>query len=254
MTPPATPIHPTITLPRVVAHRGYSARAPENTLAAVRAAHQAGVSWVELDVQLLGDGTPVIWHDRDVKRCSNGSDALADLDRESARRLDVGAWFGAAFQGERMARLDETLALLNSLDMGLNLELKINKGHDPLALTRRVIPDVLAALPPERLIVSSFNRPALTAARTMAPLQSLALGLLAKRLPRSWQQQCNDLSAFSVHLDWRYAKTAALAALNRAGIRTICYTANDPVAFTPYWQRGVSSVISDNPAAFMPIR
>ncbi|SHL96377.1 glycerophosphodiester phosphodiesterase family protein [Vreelandella subglaciescola] len=252
MMPPELPAHPAISVPRVIAHRGYSARAPENTLAAVRAAHQAGVRWVELDVQLLGDGTPVIWHDRDVKRCSNGSSALAALDRESAQRLDVGAWFSAAFQGERMARLEEMLALLNTLNMGLNLELKINKGHDPLALTQRIIPEVLAALPPERLIVSSFSQPALAAARAMAPPQALALGLLAKRLPCDWPHRCNAISAFSVHLDWRYVKAASLAALNRAGVTVMCYTANDPVAFAPRWQWGVSSVISDNPTVFMP--
>ncbi len=252
MRPPELPSHPVINVPRVIAHRGYSARAPENTLAAVRAAHQAGVRWVELDVQLLGDATPVIWHDRDVKRCSNGSGALAGLDWPRARRLDAGSWFSTAYQGEPMARLDEMLALLNTFDMGLNLELKINKGHDPLALTHRVIPEVLAALPPERLIVSSFNHEALTQARTIAPPQALALGLLAKRLPRSWQRQCNAISAFSVHLDWRYVSPARLAALHRAQYRVFCYTANDPQAFSPCWQWGVNGVISDDPAAFLP--
>ncbi len=52
--------HPAISVPTLIAHRGYSAAAPENTLAAVRAAHQAGATWVELDVQLLKDDTPVI--------------------------------------------------------------------------------------------------------------------------------------------------------------------------------------------------
>uniref|UniRef100_UPI00356A572B glycerophosphodiester phosphodiesterase family protein n=1 Tax=Halomonas sp. TaxID=1486246 RepID=UPI00356A572B len=63
---------PRIALPRLMAHRGLSARAPENTLAAVRAAHDADCQWVELDVQLLGDATPVIWHDATVNRCSDG--------------------------------------------------------------------------------------------------------------------------------------------------------------------------------------
>src|SRR5690554_7324429 len=87
--------HPDIVLPRLIAHRGLSARAPENTLAAVRAAQAAGCRWVELDVQLLGDGTPVIWHDATVKRCSDGRARLADLDFPAARRLDVAPGSGA---------------------------------------------------------------------------------------------------------------------------------------------------------------
>ncbi len=134
--------------PRLIAHRGLSARAPENTLAAVRAAHEAGCRWVELDVQLLGDGTPVIWHDRDINRCSNGRGRLADLDIDQARRLDAGSWFDAAFAGESMATLEQMLTLIDELALGLNLELKVNRGRDPKALVERVLPTLLDALPP----------------------------------------------------------------------------------------------------------
>lgn len=259
--------HPAIALPTLIGHRGYSARAPENTLAAVREAHRAGIQWVEIDVQLLGDGTPVIWHDRDVSRCSNGTARLARLDWESAAQLDAGAWFGKKleerlgdesgdrfnerFRGERMATLTEMLALLNALEMGVNLELKLNPGHDPMALARRVIPETLAALPAERRIVSSFSRPALDVAREMAPPAELALGALFKRLPRRWQRHCAELQAFSVHLDWRYITRQQLTALRLAGYEVVGYTANHPAAFAPLWQWGISSVISDDPVAFM---
>ena len=85
---------PMAALPRLIAHRGLSASAPENTLAAVRAAHEAGITWVELDVQLLADGTPVIWHDATVKRCSNGHGRLAKLSLAEARRLAVAGRLG----------------------------------------------------------------------------------------------------------------------------------------------------------------
>ncbi|WP_311944095.1 glycerophosphodiester phosphodiesterase family protein [Halomonas piscis] len=245
---------PAAALPPVIGHRGYSRRAPENTLAAVRAAHRAGIGWVELDVQLLGDGTPVIWHDRDVSRCSNGRSRLARLDQESAARLDAGAWFGEAFRGEPIATLTDMLALLASLGMGLNLELKVNRGRDPLALARQAVPKALAALPPERLLVSSFSQPALAVARDIAPPEALALGRLYKRLPAAWASHCAAVEAFSVHLDWRYATRSQLGAIRRAGYAVLCYTANDPAAFAPFWQWGVRSVISDEPAAFPPPR
>ncbi|GAA3894195.1 glycerophosphodiester phosphodiesterase family protein [Halomonas cibimaris] len=246
------PAHPAVALPPVIGHRGYSARAPENTLSAVIETRRAGVRWVELDAQLLGDATPVIWHDRDVGRCSNGRRRLIDLTREDAARLDAGRWFGNAFAGEPMATLDEMLALLDELDMGLNLELKVNRGHDPAVLAHRAVPEAMRRLPPERLIVSSFSARALAAARNIAPPRRLALGTLYKRLPVDWRRRCEAIDAFSVHLDWRYATRAQLVAIRRAGYAAVCYTVNEPAAFARYRAWGAASVISDDPAAFLP--
>lgn len=243
--------HPDMTLPRLMAHRGLSSRAPENTLAAVRAAHDAGCSWVELDVQLLGDGTPVIWHDAGVRRCSDARGRLADLDLSAARRLDVGAWFSDAFRGERIATLDEMLGLIMELDMGLNLEFKVNRGRNAVALVEASLPATLDALPPERLIVSSFNDQALSRARELAPASRLALGVLFEGVGRGWQQRCAGLEAYSVHADWRRLSRRAARAVKADGYALLCYTPNDPTAFTHRWQWGVDAVISDDPGGFI---
>ncbi|TVP46609.1 MAG: glycerophosphoryl diester phosphodiesterase [Halomonas sp.] len=242
--------HPAIQLPTLIAHRGYSAAAPENTLTAVRAAHQAGVTWVELDVQLLGDGTPVIWHDADVARCSNGRGALASLTWSKAQRLDVGSWFGDRFAGEKMSSLEAMLALLNELEMGVNMEIKVNKGCDPIALVDRVLPEMLATLPPERLIISSFNASALTHCRQFASKEQLALGVLFGSVPKNWQAPCEAIEAFSVHPDWPRLKRVQADAIHSDGYQILCYTANDPSAFHSRWKWGISSVITDEPAAF----
>ncbi|WP_290788414.1 glycerophosphodiester phosphodiesterase family protein [Halomonas sp.] len=242
--------HPAIALPRLIAHRGLSARAPENTLSAVRAAHAADCRWVELDVQLLGDGTPVIWHDATVKRCSDSRARLVDLNLPRARRLDVGGWFGDEFRGERIATLSEMLALVDALGLGLNLELKVNRGRSAAALVEEAIPAALDALPPERLIVSSFNAAALACARDLAPASRLALGALFEGIPGDWRQRCEALEAFSVHADWKRLSRRGALAVREAGYPLICYTANDPAAFAHQWGWGVSSVISDDPTCF----
>ncbi|MDR9440776.1 MAG: glycerophosphodiester phosphodiesterase family protein [Halomonas sp.] len=243
--------HPDLPLPRLIAHRGLSAHAPENTLAAVHAAHVAGVDWVELDVQLLGDGTPVIWHDANIRRCSDGRGRLADLDLATARRLDTGSWFSDDFRGERMATLEEMLTLLDKLEMGINLELKVNRGRDPLALVETTLPPVMEALPPARCVVSSFNDTALARARALAGPESLALGVLFEAIGRDWQRHCEPVQAFSVHADWKRLKQARAREVVAAGYRLLCYTANDPTAFAPRWQWGVEAVISDDPARFI---
>ncbi|SDO88254.1 glycerophosphoryl diester phosphodiesterase [Halomonas shengliensis] len=242
--------HPDIALPRLLAHRGLSAHAPENTLAAVRAAHDAGCDWVELDVQLLGDGTPVIWHDATVLRCSDGRGRLAELDLPAARRLDVGAWFGDAFRGERIATLAEMLALIAELGMGLNLELKVNRGRSAAALVESALPKALDALPPERLIVSSFDDDALACAREIAPPSRLALGVLFEGMTRDWRARCEAVSAFGVHADWRRLSRRGAAAVKAEGYALLCYTPNDPAAFANRWGWGVDAAISDDPTCY----
>ncbi|MBB3232618.1 glycerophosphoryl diester phosphodiesterase [Halomonas stenophila] len=242
--------HPDLALPRLIAHRGLSARAPENTLAAVRAAHDAGISWVELDVQLLGDDTPVIWHDRDLKRCSDGRGRLADLTLAQVQHLDAGGWFDPAFAGEPLATLEEMLVLLAALGMGANLELKVNRGHAPQALAEVVVPRVLDALPPERCLLSSFDATALAHCRRLGRGEALALGLLFDRVPRDWERRCRALEAFSVHAKWKRLSEARARAIKGAGLALVCYTANDPASFAPRWDWGVDAVISDDPGVF----
>ncbi|WP_353979095.1 glycerophosphodiester phosphodiesterase family protein [Salinicola endophyticus] len=238
--------------PRYIAHRGLSARAPENTLAAVQAAHAAGCRWVELDVQLLGDGTPVLWHDAGVKRCSNGRGKLFRFDAASAARLDVGAWFGEQFRGERMATLEAMLALLKRLDMGLNLELKVTRGRNAIELVKAALPPTLEALAPEKLIVSSFDRHALTAARALeSNPDRLRLGVLDDKAPKRWWRETERLSAYSLHLDWRKLKVKRAREIADEEIKLFCYTANDPVAFDKLWEWGVDGVISDDPVRFI---
>lgn len=237
--------------PYTIAHRGLSAHAPENTLAAVKAAQRIGCQWVELDVQLLGDGTPVIWHDNGVRRCSNARGKLVKLDLAKARMLDVGSWFSDDFRGERMATLEEMLELIGELGMGLNLELKVNRGRDALALVETALPMALKALPAEQLVISSFNSQALEAARDLQPdTDLLRLGLLYEKPPRQWLTEAERLKAHSLHVDWRRLKEKRAREIKEAGYRLLCYTANDPVAFARLWPWGVDGVISDDPSLF----
>lgn len=250
---PDTPDSLVDAAPMLIAHRGLSAHAPENTLAAVQAAHDAGCRWVELDVQLLGDGTPVIWHDSGVKRCAGAGGRLSRLDLAAARRLDAGRWFSPAFAGEGMATLDEMLALIERLGLGLNLEIKVGRGRDAEALVAAALPPTLQHLPAERLIVSSFDSRALRAARRMqADAQRLRLGLLHDKLPRNWLGQAEALDAYSLHVDWRRLKPALAQAIAASPYRLLCYTVNDRDIYRRLRSWGIDGAISDDPLRLEP--
>lgn len=248
MSSSSLPSSDALSLPLAIAHRGLSAYAPENTLAAVRAAHEAGLSWVELDVQLLGDGTPVIWHDASVNRCSDGRGRLKNLDLATAQALDTGSWFNACFANERMATLEDMLTLLSSLGMGLNLELKLSPGHDVQALIDAVIPMAVTHLPAECLIISSFDPQALRLTRRRDA--DVNIGLLYDDIPQDWLALADELSAVSVHADWRALTRVAASDVAASGRKLLCYTPNDAAAFAPRWAWGVDAVISDDPSIF----
>ena len=97
--------------PLVVAHRGASAAAPENTLAAFRLAMEQGATVVECDVHLSADGVPVVIHDERVERTTNGRGGVSDLTLTQLQVLDAGSWHDRRFTGERIPTLDATLAL-----------------------------------------------------------------------------------------------------------------------------------------------
>ena len=110
--------------PWIIAHRGYSGAAPENTLAAVDAARLVGADWIEVDLHVSADGTPIVIHDQSVDRTTDGSGQVARLDDDALSRLDAGSWAGPGFAGQRLPKLDTLLADVSTRGGRLLLELK----------------------------------------------------------------------------------------------------------------------------------
>src|SRR5437762_2604182 len=110
--------------PMLIAHRGGSLEAPENTLSAFRHAIAIGAKYVELDVQLSRDGVLVVIHDETLDRTTNGAGPVGAYSYEELRRLDAGSHFGRQYGGETNPTLREVLELCASEDMGVVVELK----------------------------------------------------------------------------------------------------------------------------------
>src|SRR5579859_7074609 len=124
----------------ITAHRGASAYAPENTLAAFRLAHDLGADGVELDVHLTADDQLVVLHDDTLDRTTSGSGLVREHAYAEIAALSAGAWFSEAFADERIPLLSQVLDWAHDAHMGLSIELK----RPNAALGRAAYPDLAA--------------------------------------------------------------------------------------------------------------
>ena len=235
--------------PRVIAHRGASLAAPENTLPAFAAARDAGAGAVEFDVSLLGDGTPVVVHDATLDRCSDAAGPLSGIGAGDLARIDAGAWFGPAFAGTRIPTLAEALDGLAALGLWANLELK-PQGAPSGPMVAAVAAE-LGARPwtAERVVVSSFAAGALAALARARPAQPLAM--LWDAPPAGWPAALADLGAGSMHVAAEHLDPALCAAARAEGVALRVYTVNDPTAIAGARGPDLAGVITDAPGRFL---
>lgn len=118
-----------VSRPWVVAHRGYSARYPENTLAAIEGAIQARADAVEINVALTADRVPIVMHDDRVDRTTNGSGLVAYMTADAVTSLDAGSWFAPHFADERVPTLESVLERIDDRIL-LSLELRSSAYED----------------------------------------------------------------------------------------------------------------------------
>ena len=109
--------------PVITYHRGYSSRAPENTMASFEAALEDGCPRIELDVQMTADGVAVVTHDTSLRRCTGCNANIYDLPYAQVQQLDAGRWFHRQFTGSYIPTLEEVLALCKG-KTELNIEIK----------------------------------------------------------------------------------------------------------------------------------
>jgi glycerophosphoryl diester phosphodiesterase len=148
----------------VIAHRGASSYAPENTLAAFDLALQMGVHHIELDVDFTSDGHIVVIHDDTVDRTTNGSGPVTSHTLAALRGFDAGSWFGAQFAGERIPTFDEVLARYKGR-VHIHTEIK---GHSP-SLSQRTADLIRKHGMEGQVTITSFQKVRLAEMRAYAP-------------------------------------------------------------------------------------
>jgi len=234
--------------PRVIAHRGYCACYPENTLASFRAAADAGAAMVELDVTLSRDREVVVIHDDHVNRTTSGSGLVGEFTLAELKKLDAGSWFHPRFSAERIPLLDEVMSALLP-DTMINIEIKTSAFEEVsreeaienqvyrLIRQHKAIPSVL---------VSSFEMRFLERLRSLDADVHLAW-ISETPIDRNTIQHMDSLKAYSWHPRERILTREQVDSIHDAGMRVFPWTANTRGTVARLMEMGVDGVITDDP-------
>lgn len=240
-----------LNIPKVIGHRGAKAYAPENTLESIETAASLGVPWVELDVKLTRDNVPIIFHDEELGRTTNGSGLVAHTDYEDIRQLEAGSWFGDSFAGIKIPTLEEAVDILLKHNLGLNLEIKPCPGREKE--TAEVALDQLSQYWDDQsnLLISSFQHVSLEAAMDLAPDYARGLLIGGEEMPENWKDLAEYLDVSTINLGTRLVNRQVADEIMDLEKPLLVYTVNDPMQARTLQKLGVDAFFSDNPDVIM---
>lgn len=188
----------------VIAHRGDSGAAPENTLAAIQRAIEIGVDMIEIDVHLTKDGIPVVIHDDTINRTSDGKGRVRELTFEQLQKFDSGAWFSEKYKGEKIPSLQQVLSLIYG-KCGLLIEVKHGSGKYP-GIEKRVLDLIIKNNAQSWCIMQSFN------SEVLSILSKLGSSIEMHKLVTG------DIPLLPLHVDYKLRKGRIYQYRNASGI------------------------------------
>ncbi|GMA32607.1 glycerophosphodiester phosphodiesterase [Litorihabitans aurantiacus] len=235
--------------PLVVAHRGASAHAPQNTLPAFELACRAGADAIELDLQLTRDRGVAVFHDDTVDALTDGSGAVADLTLAQLHALDAGSSFAPEWAGTRVPAWEDVLDVVRA-HPGTDLLVEV-KGSFCTAEVAPMLAAIEDAGMAGRVVVQSFWPDTVAAVRDVAP--HLPRGLLVASEPRSGLLTALDLGAAVLNpLGTLLAADPGLVGrAHERGLRVMPWTLNEAAHWAAATEHAVDGIITDHPAALL---
>ena len=236
----------------IIAHRGASRDAPENTLAAVRLAWQRKADAVEVDVHLSKDRRVVVIHDRTTKRTAGQGAKVADQTLRQLRRLDVGRHKGARWAGERIPTIEE---VLKTVPKGKRLVVEIKCGREVLGPLR----DALAAsgLAAEQVVLIGFDLKTMTAAKKHLPDHEVDWLCVLRKDPKSgsWKPPAGELLAKVRRAGLDGLSIGACPGIDKpfvddvhaGGMKLYVWTVDDPAEAKRLQRAGVDGITTNRP-------
>lgn len=246
--------------PLIIGHRGASASAPENTLAAFERALQDGADGIEFDVRRARDGVPVVIHDATLKRTGLRHEAVAALSSAELSEIDVGSWFNrrfpararAEFSEERVPTLAHVLEIVGGRCRALYVEMKCDL-HEAHALASEVVKAIQTSDAARRIIVESFTLEAIREIKRLAPeIRTAALfeRSLTRPLPLTHQMlaQAREACADEIALHRTLVSRRTVEAAHREGMNVVVWTVDHPSWIKRAQTLKLHALITNHPA------
>ena len=250
--------------PLILGHRGASAVAPENTMAAFREAITVGADGIEFDVRLTRDLVPVVIHDSTLQRTGGLPHRIADLTFSELSTIDVGSWFArrknlppGTFAPQTVPSLRELFTLFQSNNLVLCLEMKCDSVSEQRPLAEACCRLIGEFAFKQRVIVECFTLPALTIVKQLdAEIKTAALFEPSISTPSVlWDQsvvaQATAIDASYLALHHRLAREGLVEKAKLAGLQVAVWTVDDPAWVARAQSIGIDALITNDPAAML---
>lgn len=229
----------------IIAHRGASGYAPENTLSSMELAISQGCDVIELDVHLTKDEQLIVCHDFTVDRTSNGTGEIKNLTLAEIKELDAGSWFSEQFIGERMPTLEEVLNFIPDT-LFLNVEIKKNPT-DNRELEKKLVDILVKYQRTGNTLVSSFNHLSIRKLKKLNDEIKIGVAIEADLIEPVKYLEQNDLSVYSYHPCYDYVYPEIVQQFHNHNIKVNCWTVNDKELAKQLEKMGVDSIITNFP-------
>lgn len=228
---------------KIIAHRGASAYAPENTMEAFQIAIEMGADAIELDIHMSADGHIVVCHDETINRTSNGKGEIAKMTLEALRRHNyLGRFVGKQFN---IPTLAEVLELIRPTQLGINIELKGGMGTEG-NMEKRVLELVEEMSMGRRVLYSSFDHYCLSRIKSLLPTAKTGL-LYSNRMYEPWIY-AGELRASALHPKFSTVKGAAyIKNAHEVGLKVNVWTVDSPKDMKKAIAFGVDGIITNVP-------
>lgn len=226
--------------PEIIAHRGFSAEAPENTLSSVEAAIKAKADRVEIDVQLGLDGTVYLMHDTTLSRTTGVNNRLSNLTDDEIEQLDAGSWFSEEFEGEKVPKLSDVLEVCKG-KIALKIELKPQNGNEK-ELAKAVVEEVQESGMSQNVMISSFSKNAIMTVRNLD--KNIISGLIVIFI---YGEYSGINYADGIVINQNFLTLEQASAIKRSNKLVYAWTPNSYDDLRAVNRLGVDGIITDYP-------